>query len=91
MVFFNESMIVKTSLDAISTNITGDIFLTLLFILIFIICFALAFRIPIEFTALIIFPLLIGFTAYYGMFMPVLGVAMLYLTVLIAKNLFFWK
>lgn len=75
----------------VTANITGNWFLTLLFVTVLIMAFAFAFRIPIEFTILLIFPLLIGFGAMSGAYMAVLGVAIIYLAVLVAKNIFFWR
>lgn len=83
--FFNDL------LNSLTTNVTGSVFLTLLFLTFIILAFALVFRIPIEFTVLFVFPLLLGFAAYTSAYMAVAGVGILYLAVLIAKNFFFWR
>lgn len=78
-------------INSITTNVTGSLFLTLLLLVFLIMGFALAFRIPVEFTVILIFPLLVGFAAYSSAFMPVTAVGIIYLAVLIAKNFFFWR
>jgi len=72
-------------------NITGSLFLSLLFIMILLIVFALLFRIPLEFTAVLILPLLIVISAYDGAFMSVLGTFLIYLGVLFGKHFIFSK
>lgn len=90
MVFLSSGFVADL-LNGITANVTGSQFLTLFFILFLIIGFAFAFRIPIEFTMLLVFPLLIGFGAYTGGFMAVTAVGIVYLAVLVAKNFFFWR
>lgn len=90
MVFLSSGWIADL-LNGLTANVTGSVFLTLLLITILIIFFAFAFRIPIEFTVILVFPLMIGFAAYYTTYMAVAGVAMIYLALLVAKNFFFWK
>lgn len=91
MVFLNESSIIYTAMAAVTTNVTGSWLITLLFITLLIMVFAFSFRIPLEFTAIIIFPLLIGFGAMTGAYMAVLGVGIIYLSVIIVKNVFFLR
>jgi len=90
--YINETGITGIVIEGIIANVTGSMFLTLLIALALIIVFALMFRIPLEFTALLIFPLIIGFFVYGGAaFGSVLGIILIYLAVLLAKNFFFWK
>lgn len=92
MVFFDETGIIYIVISKITQNITGNDTLSVLFIIILLMLLAFAFRIPIEFTALFVFPLLIGFGAQAGAgFMPVLAIGIIYLSVLLAKNFFFWR
>jgi len=72
-------------------GITGSLFLSLLFLVILLIVLALVFRIPLEFTAVLILPLLIVISAYDGTFMSVLGVFLIYLGVLFGKHFFITK
>lgn len=92
MALFNETGFIYAVVDGMTTNITGNIFLTLLLIVVALMLFAFAFRIAIEFTGILVFPLLIGLGVEGGAaFAPVLGVGIIYLSVLLAKNFFFWK
>ena len=92
MGLFNETGIIYVVTNAITTNVAGDLFLTLLLPVLMVMLFAFAFRIPLEFTVILVFPLLIGFCVEGGAgFMPVLGVGILYLSVLLAKNFFFYQ
>ena len=92
MGLFNETGFIYVVTNAITTNITGDLFLTLLLLVLAFMLFAFAFRIPLEFTVILVFPLLIGFGVEGGAgFMSVLGVGIIYLSVLLAKNFFFFQ
>jgi len=92
MGLFNETGLIYVVTNALTVNVTGDLFLTLLLIVLMFMLFAFAFRIPLEFTAILVFPLLIGFAVEGGAgFMPILGVGIFYLTVLLAKNFFFYQ
>lgn len=73
-------------LEYLTYNVTGDMFLSLLFFMLIVMGLALAFRIPIEWTAVIIFPLLLGLLAVTGQFLPVIGGFIFFIAVLIAKN-----
>jgi hypothetical protein len=88
MAFFNETNVFYTVMAGITTNITGTWFLTLLLIVFGIMALAFAFRIELELTTLIVFPLLIGFGAMDGAFAPALGVGILYIAAILAKNVF---
>ena len=92
MGLFDETGFIYTVVNAITVNVTGDLFLSLLLITLLFMFFAFAFRIPLEFTIILVFPLLIGFAVEGGAgFGPVLGVGIIYLAVLLAKNFFFWQ
>lgn len=89
--FINQTGTVNTVLSGITTNITGDQFTTYLFVMLFIIMLAIAFRIPIEFTAIIIFPLFVVLAAYTTDYLSIFGVLLIYLGILIGKNFFFGR
>ena len=88
MVFFNETNIFYSVMNGLTANVTGTWFLTLLLVVVIIMAFAFAFRIDVELTALLVFPLLIGFGAMNGGFAPALGVGIIYVSSLLAKNIF---
>lgn len=85
----NASSGVGVIIDYYTQNVSGDFFITLLFITISFILLALLFTIPLEFTALLIYPFLIVTTAFYGHFFSVLSVFLIYTSLLLAKNYVF--
>jgi len=88
MVFINDTTTTGIILNYLTYNVTGDLFTTLLLILIGIIAFALTFRIPLEFTAPIILPMLIVFMAFTGQFLAIGGIMLIFIAVLFAKMFF---
>ena len=89
MVLLNESGLGGQVLIGLTQNITGSIFLSLLMIVFIILVLFLLVRIPLEFSAIFILPMLIVFIRIDGQFLGVLGVFLLYLGVLLGKNFFF--
>lgn len=73
----------------LTNNVTGSLFLTLMFIVILVLAFAMILRVPMEFSAVFVLPLLIGIMAYYGEFVSVGGVFIIYLAIILSKNLWF--
>jgi hypothetical protein len=71
------------------TEITGSLFVSLLLITFIFMMLAIAFRMPLEFTALFVMPFLIVCTGIDGPLWSVLGVILIYAGVLLGKNLFF--
>lgn len=69
-----------------TTYTTGSIFLTLLFIMLFLIAVATLFQVRLEYTAIIILPLLFSYMAYYAEFIGIGAVILIYLAILITKN-----
>ena len=65
---------------------TGSIFITLLIIMIMLIVFAMLFGIQMEFTAILILPLLLSYMAYYGEFIGVGAVIIIYLALIFTKK-----
>lgn len=87
MVLFSNSTIGIIIAQA-STNVTGSQFLTLFGIILAIIILAMAFRIPLEYTVILVFPVLVVFAAFDAGFMTIFGVALIYMAVLFANNYF---
>lgn len=69
--------------------ITGSLFVTLLGIVFGLLLLCLLFRIPMEFTAVLVLPLLLGVGAYVSEFTAIVGVFLIYMGILIGKNFFF--
>jgi len=70
-------------------GITGSLFLSLLLLAFFFIVLAVAFRMPLEVSALFVLPFLIVCASIEGQMWSVLGVFLIYGGVLLGKNLFF--
>lgn len=80
---------IAASVYAGLNEITGSVFMTLLLIVILLMIIAMIFRIPLEFTAILIMPMLLTFLAFESDFMSVTGVILIYLGIIVGKNLFF--
>lgn len=83
--FLNETGFFGTVVIGLN-GITGSLFLSLMLIFIILLVFALALRIPIEATGIILLPLLLTLTAYVPDFLSLLGVALIYLGVVLGKH-----
>jgi hypothetical protein len=84
--FINSSGTIASVLIAGTENLTGDIVSTLLMVFLFLLAVCFMFGIPLEFTAVIMLPMLIATAAYYSTFMGPLIVFLIYLATLLAKN-----
>ena len=91
MVFINTSQIIYTVIDSATTNITGHLFLTFFLFFLLVIGLAIAFKIPVEYTAIFILPLSLVLMGSMQEFLGIGGALLLYLGFLLAKNFFFTK
>lgn len=86
--FINQTGTIGVIFEAITNNVTGSVYLTLLGLMIIIILFFMLFRVPIEFTAILILPMCIIFMSFYGEFLVVGLTLLMYIGFLVAKNFF---
>jgi type IV secretory pathway VirB2 component (pilin) len=86
MPFLNETGIIGTIIKQGTETATGNLFLTLLILVILVLAVALMFGIQLEFTIIIVFPLLISCMAYYSEFVTVGVVMMLYIAFIVSKR-----
>lgn len=86
---FNESNVIGNLIVYMNSNVTGSLFLTLLFVVILLLAICALFRIPMEFTAIFVLPFLLAVMTDMGEFLGVGGVFLIYLGILVAKNLWF--
>jgi hypothetical protein len=70
---------------ALVTNVFGSYGLALIFVLLLVIALAAAFRIPFEFTAILVLPLGFAMAWWNSMVWPFVGVLLLYLGVMMYK------
>jgi hypothetical protein len=88
MVILNTSNEIGYAIIGLS-SITGSIFISLLIIMILLIAIAFMLRIPLEFVAVFLLPLCIGFVVISGEFLSILIVILIYAGIIIAKNFIF--
>ena len=89
MPFINTTGTIGTIIQYSNTEVTGSLFLTLLGVVMLLMLLCFLFRLPIEFSAILILPLLLGCMAYMQEFVVVGGVFLIYLGVILGKNFFF--
>lgn len=70
-------------------NVTGSLFMTLLLIMIMMFGVLIALRMPLEFSAIVMLPMLLALMACEAGWMTITGLALIYLGILLGKNFFF--
>lgn len=85
----NGSGSIGTIIQYATTDITGSLFLTLLGVVMLLLVLCFLFRIPMEFSAVLVMPILLGLMAYMQEFVAIGGVFLIYMGVLVGKNFFF--
>jgi predicted RND superfamily exporter protein len=88
VLFINETGTIGVIYNAVTNNITGSEFLTLLGLILIILLLFLTFRVPIEISAIIILPMLLIFMAFNNSIWAAGGLLLIYLGVLFFKNFF---
>lgn len=84
--FINQSQILGRIIGEATAQSTGSIFLTLLFIMLFFVAIALLFGIRLEYTVIIVMPLLLSYATYYSEFVGLLLVVLIYMAIILTKN-----
>lgn len=88
MVIFNESSTIGVVVVGV-TSVTGNLFLSLLLIVFMLLIMALALRLDLEWSVILVYPLLLTLMSYDASFMPALGVFAIYTGIILSKNIFF--
>jgi hypothetical protein len=79
-----------TMLAAFTTDVTGSYFLSTMILSIVLMVIAVAFRIPLEYTAILLLPFHLGLLACLGTdWLGLTGTLLIYLGILFGKNFFF--
>jgi len=86
IMFINATETIGLILGIASNESTGSLFLSLLIFMIILFAFCLMFGIPIEYSAIIMLPLVLSCMAYYQEFYVIGGVIFIYLAIIITKN-----
>lgn len=89
MVFLNTSETIGILIGTATTYTTGSMFLTLFIIMVTIIAVAMLFGIRMEFTAILILPLLLTYMAYYGEFIVIGALILIYLALIFTQKFIF--
>jgi hypothetical protein len=87
--FINTTETIGIILGSASTTTTGSLFGALLLVMIILIAMAFMFNIPLEFTAVLFLPLVLGCMAFYSQFLATGGVFLIYVSIIITKNFIF--
>ena len=87
--FINWTETIGVVVGNATTTTTGSLFVTLLLIVAFIMAMAIMFGIRLEYTAIIILPLIMGYASYYSEFVTMLLLILIYLSVIVTKNFIF--
>lgn len=88
VLFINDTGTIGIIYNAVTNNITGSEFLTLMGLILIIILFFMLFRLPIEATAILVLPMLITFMAFNDNLLALVGAVLIYSAILFAKNYF---
>jgi len=86
VLFLNTTETLGIILGSATNYTTGSMFLTLLIIMVMILAVALMFGIQLEFTAIIVLPLLLAYMAFYGEFISIGAVILIYLAFIFTQK-----
>jgi len=86
VLFLNMTESIGIVLGNATTYTTGSMSLTLLLILILILAVALMFGIQLEYTAILILPLLLSYMAFYGEFTAIGSIILIYLAFIFTRK-----
>lgn len=86
---FDVTGITYAVVSGLTGSVTGSYFLSLLMIVLLFMTIVVAFRMPVEISAVLVLPLLIALLACDGDWMSITGVTLIYLGILVGKNFFF--
>ena len=86
MVFLNMTESIGIIVVQSTSYTTGSIFLTLLIIMLIIVAAAMMFGISLEYTAIIIFPLLLAYMTQYTDFVAIGAVVLIYLSLVFTQK-----
>lgn len=85
----NTTGFIGQTVEALTTNVTGSAALSFFVIIMLVFALVLGLRIPIEYGALLVMPLLLVMAVTYGAVMLVVVLVLLFVALLLAKLFFF--
>lgn len=87
VLFINTTETVGIILGSATTYTTGSMFISLLILMLAIVAMAIMFGIQLEYTAILILPLLLSYMAFYGGEFAIISlVIMIYLALIFTKK-----
>lgn len=87
-ILINQTGIIGQSFTALTTNVTGTVFLSGLLVLIVLFIIAMIFRLPLELTGIFLLPIILVFMAFETGWVAIGGITLIYLAVVVARNFF---
>lgn len=87
--FINVTGTIGEVLNLGTIGTTGSIFVTLMIILLIIMAMAIMFQIQLEFTGIIILPLVLSYMAYYTEWVATGTILLIYFSIILTKNWIF--
>lgn len=88
MAIINYTSAIGAWMNQVTLGTTGDLFTTLLMIVFGLLGLCIAFRIPLEFSAAIVLPVLLAAVIITSQFLMVLGCFLIYLAIILSVRLF---
>lgn len=89
MIFLNMSNSIGILIGTATETTTGSIILTLGIVLLVVMAIALMFGIPLEFTMILCLPLMFSYMAFYGNYVAIGSVMLIYLALVFTKRFIF--
>ena len=89
VLFINTTETLGIILGNATQYTTGSMFLTLLILVLILMAFAIMFGIQLEFTSILILPLLITYMAFYQEFIAIGSIILIYLALIVTKRFIF--
>lgn len=89
VLFINTTETLGIILGNATQYTTGSMFLTLLILVLILMAFAIMFGIQLEFTSIIILPLLLSYMAFYQEFIAIGTIILIYLALIVTKRFIF--
>ena len=86
-VIYNSTGIFGQVIEGLTVDITGSLFMSLLMLTILLVAILLAFRVPLEFQAVLIAPLLFTLMAYSQEVLAIGGVLAIFMGIIFARML----
>lgn len=89
MVFIDVNNSIGIIIGSASQTTFGSMFATLMFLVVLLFAICLMFGIRLEYSAIILLPLIITLGSYYSEFIAMLVVLIIYISLILTKNFIF--